>query len=363
MSLSHCVSLCVVTLSWPSSAPLLVLIVHVKYDLRSTHKPAIYRAVIDDVIASIKHEFDEYGVGEEVLAELQHKWEAKVIASHVAEFEPPPPPQAVHPPPQHSPHPAHAVHPHHAQPMAHQHSMHPQYPPHPMHAHPQYHPYHPYPPPPPPGPQIKAEPMDHRYVLSPPPYGIPTLPGPQIPGGPPRPGGQVMTFPSAPRYAPPPQAPSPVPPAAAPPAQKNGATAATNGRIPQVDGPSSASGSARIPQVDGPSSSSSGSDSSSPPPPAYAPRGAVHPSLPQPAQQREDASVGDEAINSDLDDSDSDNEREEGGSTSAETDIVFCTYDKVARVKNKWKCILKDGMIHVNGKDYLFAKCTGEFEW
>ena len=33
--------------------------------------------------------------------------------------------------------------------------------------------------------------------------------------------------------------------------------------------------------------------------------------------------------------------------------------DQVARVKNKWKCILKDGMIHVNGKDYLFAKCTG----
>ena len=32
---------------------------------------------------------------------------------------------------------------------------------------------------------------------------------------------------------------------------------------------------------------------------------------------------------------------------------------QVARVKNKWKCILKDGMIHINGKDYLFAKCTG----
>ena len=31
----------------------------------------------------------------------------------------------------------------------------------------------------------------------------------------------------------------------------------------------------------------------------------------------------------------------------------------MARVKNKWKCILKDGMIHVNGKDYLFSKCTG----
>jgi len=63
-----------------------------------------------------------------------------------------------------------------------------------------------------------------------------------------------------------------------------------------------------------------------------------------------------------LDDSDSEGEEDpdEGPGVS---DIVFCTYDKVARVKNKWKCILKDGMIHINGKDYLFAKCTGEFEW
>lgn len=70
-----------------------------------------------------------------------------------------------------------------------------------------------------------------------------------------------------------------------------------------------------------------------------------------------------EAINSDLDDSDTEAEEdaEEGG--QGETDIVFCTYDKVGRVKNKWKCLLKDGMIHINGKDYLFAKCTGEFEW
>lgn len=34
---------------------------------------------------------------------------------------------------------------------------------------------------------------------------------------------------------------------------------------------------------------------------------------------------------------------------------------QVGRVKNKWKCILKDGMIHINGKDYLFAKCTGYY--
>jgi transcription initiation factor TFIIA large subunit len=35
-------------------------------------EPGIYRAVIDEVISAIKPEFDEYGVSEEVLAELQH---------------------------------------------------------------------------------------------------------------------------------------------------------------------------------------------------------------------------------------------------------------------------------------------------
>lgn len=31
----------------------------------------IYRAIIDDVIANIKSEFDDYGVGEDVLGDLQ----------------------------------------------------------------------------------------------------------------------------------------------------------------------------------------------------------------------------------------------------------------------------------------------------
>ncbi|KAJ7126698.1 transcription factor IIA, alpha/beta subunit, partial [Mycena epipterygia] len=76
----------------------------------------------------------------------------------------------------------------------------------------------------------------------------------------------------------------------------------------------------------------------------------------------EEEEVNDEAINSDLDDSDTENE-EDPEDAAPETDIVFCTYDKVARVKSKWKCVLKDGMIHTNGKDYLFQRCTGEFEW
>lgn len=80
-------------------------------------------------------------------------------------------------------------------------------------------------------------------------------------------------------------------------------------------------------------------------------------------------------IDSDLDDSD-DELRDEGEEEGeGEIDIVFCVYDKVRRpslmftthwltiqvqrVKNKWKTVFKDGMIHVNGRDYLFAKCNG----
>lgn len=71
---------------------------------------------------------------------------------------------------------------------------------------------------------------------------------------------------------------------------------------------------------------------------------------------------GEDAINSDLDDSEDElNENIEGD--SFEGDQILCLYDKVQRVKNKWKCTLKDGIVTVNGKDYVFHKANGEFEW
>jgi transcription initiation factor TFIIA large subunit len=62
----------------------------------------------------------------------------------------------------------------------------------------------------------------------------------------------------------------------------------------------------------------------------------------------DDDEVDEDAINSDLDDPDEvgvDNNEEE-------TDqVMLCTYDKVARVKNKWKCTLKDGILRVDGTE------------
>jgi transcription initiation factor TFIIA large subunit len=60
--------------------------------------------------------------------------------------------------------------------------------------------------------------------------------------------------------------------------------------------------------------------------------------------------IDEDAINSDLDDPE-----DTGGNPDDETveQVMLCTYDKVQRVKNKWKCILKDGILRVANKEYV----------
>jgi transcription initiation factor TFIIA large subunit len=72
--------------------------------------------------------------------------------------------------------------------------------------------------------------------------------------------------------------------------------------------------------------------------------------------------VDSDVINSDLDDDD-DGQGELGEDDDEQVDTILCTYDKVQRVKNKWKCTLKDGIMSANGKEWVFAKGMGEFEW
>ncbi|CAL3973720.1 unnamed protein product [Diplocarpon coronariae] len=72
--------------------------------------------------------------------------------------------------------------------------------------------------------------------------------------------------------------------------------------------------------------------------------------------------LDEDAINSDLDDPDDGlNEEEEDDESMGH--IMLCMYDKVQRVKNKWKCVMKDGVLTVNGKEYVFHKASGEYEW
>jgi transcription initiation factor TFIIA large subunit len=96
-----------------------------------------------------------------------------------------------------------------------------------------------------------------------------------------------------------------------------------------------------------------------------------------------DEDVDLDAVNSDLDDTidigGDDDEEDESGY------LMLCMYDKVQRVKNKWyvhrarsgisageceltnpdyrKCTLKDGVLTINGREYVFHKATGEYEW
>ncbi|WKT39676.1 Transcription factor IIA, alpha/beta subunit [Fusarium oxysporum f. sp. vasinfectum] len=70
----------------------------------------------------------------------------------------------------------------------------------------------------------------------------------------------------------------------------------------------------------------------------------------------------DDAINSDLDDPEEDRDDDDVDDEGL-GNIMLCMYDKVQRVKNKWKCTLKDGVLTVNGKEYVFHKATGEYEW
>ncbi|UKZ75383.1 hypothetical protein TrVFT333_003066 [Trichoderma virens FT-333] len=76
----------------------------------------------------------------------------------------------------------------------------------------------------------------------------------------------------------------------------------------------------------------------------------------------DDDDIDEDAINSDLDDPDEDRDDDEVDDEGL-GHIMLCMYDKVQRVKNKWKCTLKDGVLTVNGKEYVFNKATGEYEW
>ena len=58
-----------------------------------------------------------------------------------------------------------------------------------------------------------------------------------------------------------------------------------------------------------------------------------------------------DAINSDLDDPDDEAAGDGATENEYEGDSIICLYDKVQRVKNKWKCTLKDGVVNADGKE------------
>ncbi|CAK9302228.1 unnamed protein product [Gordionus sp. m RMFG-2023] len=43
--------------------------------------------------------------------------------------------------------------------------------------------------------------------------------------------------------------------------------------------------------------------------------------------------------------------------------VIVCQFEKITRSRNKWKFYFKDGIMNVNGKDYVFQRALGEAEW
>jgi hypothetical protein len=43
--------------------------------------------------------------------------------------------------------------------------------------------------------------------------------------------------------------------------------------------------------------------------------------------------------------------------------VVVCQYDRITRARNRWKFHLKDGIMNLNGRDYVFQKANGDAEW
>ncbi|KAG5895125.1 hypothetical protein JTB14_008561 [Gonioctena quinquepunctata] len=75
-------------------------------------------------------------------------------------------------------------------------------------------------------------------------------------------------------------------------------------------------------------------------------------------QEMEDEGGEEEPLNSEDDVTDDD------PTDLFDTDnIVVCQYDKIIRNRNRWKFYLKDGIMNLNGSDYVFQKANGDAEW
>ena len=43
--------------------------------------------------------------------------------------------------------------------------------------------------------------------------------------------------------------------------------------------------------------------------------------------------------------------------------VIICQYERVTRQRNKWKIHLKDGIMNLDGKEYVFSSAAGDTDW
>ncbi|KPI91677.1 Transcription initiation factor IIA subunit 1 [Papilio xuthus] len=75
-------------------------------------------------------------------------------------------------------------------------------------------------------------------------------------------------------------------------------------------------------------------------------------------ERDESGGAEEEPLNSGDDVSD-----EEPGDMFDTDNVVVCQYDKITRSRNRWKFYLKDGIMNLGGKDFVFQKANGDAEW
>ncbi|CAL9091976.1 unnamed protein product [Musa textilis] len=88
-------------------------------------------------------------------------------------------------------------------------------------------------------------------------------------------------------------------------------------------------------------------------------RGATPVGTPKPSTD-ETAEDDEPSLNEDDDELDDLDQEEVETNTQH---LVLALFDKVTRTKSRWKCNLKDGIMHLNNRDFLFNKATGEFDF
>nr|GEX24620.1 transcription initiation factor IIA large subunit-like [Tanacetum cinerariifolium]GEX69609.1 transcription initiation factor IIA large subunit-like [Tanacetum cinerariifolium] len=71
----------------------------------------------------------------------------------------------------------------------------------------------------------------------------------------------------------------------------------------------------------------------------------------------------DEPLNENDDDDEDELDNVDEGEELNTHHLILAQFDKVTRAKSRWRCTLKDGVMHINNRDILFNKATGEFDF
>lgn len=84
-----------------------------------------------------------------------------------------------------------------------------------------------------------------------------------------------------------------------------------------------------------------------------------NPPAPQAPESNKRSRAEDE-LGSDLDDEEDDLN---GGDDENINDLILCQYEKINRVRTRWRGVLRAGIVHIENADYCFSRANTDFDW